>query len=213
MRILSTNSFELHNVNDQMINELFKDFLIGSNTNALTLVDIKEIFGDENIKEIVFLKGRGATFEDAISMIKNSAIGFNPMTAKRILVMASVRSKRISNIIRIMERFKKSLDYTFEFRWGFVVNPNQETDYIINIAEAELLDEEAITRIDVKILDETFHVNVKWKEAKRIKNASNIITEKINTYMQIFKNKETETRILMMAMIDMATTSFSFDNK
>lgn len=212
MRILNTDLAELNISNEESIKETFKDFITESDTNSLTAEAIMDVFSGDDIKEVVLQKGTGTTFSDAISMISDASIGFNPLTAKRMVVMLSVRNEKISTLLRIMEKFKTQLKYVEKFSWGFTINPTQEEDYIVNLAEADLLDENAVTTIELPLYNETFQVRVKWREAERMRRAAKFINSKINTYTAIYSEHESEKRILLMAMLDMTVSSYSFED-
>lgn len=213
MKILKTNSSELDKRDFPQFKETFIDFLTESETNGLTEDIIKDVFAGDDIKEIVFLKGEGETFNEAISMIKTSTLKFNPLTAQRVVVMIKVKADKISEVIRNMDKFKESLNFAQKLEWGFSIDPNQERNYIIHVAEAELLDENSMTTIDISICDETFNVGAKWRESEKIKKAAEFINNKLQMFMDVYGNRESERRILMMTMLDLSLASYSFYDK
>lgn len=211
MRILNTKLTEVNISNDESIKETFKDFLTGNDTNSLKIEDIKEVFNGENIKEVIIQKGIGTTFENAIFMIKNASVGYNPLNARKIVLMLSIKNEKISTLLRIMEKFKQQLKYEESFRWGFTINQSQEEDYIVNMAEADLIDDNATTSINLSIADETFNVNTKWLDVERMKQAAKLINSKIQSYEECLRGQESEKRILLMAMLDL-TTSYNIED-
>lgn len=66
----------------------FKDFLNNDGSQKLTKKDILETFNDS--REVYILSGTGDNLESALESLKNSAIGYNPYAAKRLIMFLSL---------------------------------------------------------------------------------------------------------------------------
>lgn len=190
------------NMEETSIALAFKDFLKNESSQKLDIKEILETFNGSS--EVYILSGTGDNFYSAIESIKNCAIGYNPYTAKKLIMFMALKDGKISKVIRAINQFKDGLEYTETFKCGFSINSSQTANYVIYIACADLVDEDELVTLDIFVADRKLHVTVKRRDVKKTLNAAKVITEKYNCYRSQHPSEVSQIDNYLMVMMDLA---------
>lgn len=207
MEITTTKKLALED--NSQIEAEFKEFIDTNALNPLSLSNLKKVFAPND--KIVKLSGSGNTFSEAIATIKASAISFNPIAARHVIIFMSVKSDKISRVIATMDKFKTTLKYIETFKFGFTINQQQDCEFIVHIASAGFINEDEVIPLDLYIMDDTIHLNVMRRYVENLLKASDVINRKYYDYKNRYGDYKSEKEISLITIIDIATQYMSAD--